>query len=178
MKHMKKLLALALVAMTVLAVAVPAMAAYSTMYVNVGVGQTVRLRSQPNSGDNVLINVPHGSAVEAERYNGTWHRVKYSGYTGYMMSSFLSTTNPADSGWISRYGAGVMNSANGTSTQVRNLQNDLIGLGFSVGPTGADGYYGPNTTEGIREFQRAYGLRVDGAAGPETKAKLYSVRIP
>ena len=61
---------------------------------------------------------------------------------------------------------------------VSNLQNDLIGLGFSVGPTGADGYYGPNTTEGIREFQRAYGLRVDGAAGPETKAKLYSVRIP
>lgn len=177
MKHMKKLIALALVAMTVLAVAVPAMAAYSTMYVNVGAGQTVRLRSQPQSGENVLINVPHGSAVQAEYYNSTWHRVKYSGYTGFMQSQFLSNTNPADSGWISRYGAGTMNSGNGTSTQVRNLQNDLIYLGFSVGPAGADGYYGPDTTQGIRDFQSAYNLKVDGAAGPATKARLYSARF-
>ena len=94
MKHLKKLIALAMVAATVLAVAVPAMAAYSTMYVNVGAGQTVRLRNAPNTNGTVLINIPHGTAVQAEYYNSTWHKVKYSSYTGYMMSTFLSTSNP------------------------------------------------------------------------------------
>ena len=109
MKLMKKLIALALVATTLLAIAVPAMAAYSTMYVNVGAGQTVRLRATASSSGTVLINIPHGTAVQAEYYNTTWHRVKYNGYSGFMMSSYLSSTNPTpvSSPWNDRYGTKI-----------------------------------------------------------------------
>ena len=94
MKHIKKLLALALVAITILAVAVPAMAAYSTMYVSVRPGETVRLRNAPNTKATVLVNIPHGTAVSADYYNSNWFRVKYKGYNGFMMSKFLSNSNP------------------------------------------------------------------------------------
>ena len=94
-----------------------------------------------------------------------------------MMSSFLSSTNPADSGWINRYGAGVMNSANGTHTQVMHLQSDLTTLGYDVGSSGVDGYYGPDTTEAVKQFQRDYNLTVDGKAGPQTKAILYDLYL-
>lgn len=32
---------------------------------------------------------------------------------------------------------------------VREMQLDLIAAGFSVGPSGADGEYGPNTAAGV-----------------------------
>ena len=184
MKHIKKFLALALVVISVFTVVITAMAAYSTMYVDgdVGVGSTVRLRKTPSSSGTILTNIPYGTAVQAEYYNSTWHKVTWTNpsgttYNGYMMSSYLSTTNPLNAGWIARYGDGVMSSSNGTSSQVRNLQSDLIFLGFSVGPDGADGYYGANTSAGVKAFQQANGLTPDGLAGPVTKTALYNARF-
>ena len=46
-------------------------------------------------------------------------------------------------------------------------------LGFECGV--ADGINGSNTERGVKEFQAAHGLDVDGIAGPMTKAKLKDV---
>ena len=56
---------------------------------------------------------------------------------------------------------------------VRKLQNSLISAGYSVGSTGADGIYGPNTERAVRNYQQAMGLQVDGIAGRETLGSLY-----
>lgn len=55
---------------------------------------------------------------------------------------------------------------------VKQLQQDLIKLGFPVGRTGADGSFGPATREAIIAFQNHHKLVVDGIAGPATQAKV------
>ncbi len=55
---------------------------------------------------------------------------------------------------------------------VRKLQNRLIELGYM--PAGsADGAYGYQTYNAVKEFQRVNGLEVDGTAGPATLTNLY-----
>ncbi|MGE5614631.1 MAG: NlpC/P60 family protein [Bacillota bacterium] len=50
------------------------------------------------------------------------------------------------------------------------LQNDLKKLGFiSVNPTG---YYGDITEAAVINFQKKYGLKIDGIAGPQTLGKI------
>ena len=55
---------------------------------------------------------------------------------------------------------------------VRTMQIMLIACGYSCGNTGADGDFGNNTLAGLKAFQAAAGLTVDGIYGEKTKAAL------
>jgi hypothetical protein len=61
---------------------------------------------------------------------------------------------------------------------VRTAQEMLTGLGYSVGPKGADGIFGNETEKGVKEFQKEHKdwddnpLVVDGLIGPETSDAL------
>jgi N-acetylmuramoyl-L-alanine amidase len=57
--------------------------------------------------------------------------------------------------------------------EITGLQARLGNLAFYSGRV--DGYLGPHTKAAIRAFQEKYGLPVDGAAGPDTQAKLKDV---
>ena len=57
---------------------------------------------------------------------------------------------------------------------VKKLQEALIGAGYDVGKTGADGVLGKNTEAAIKKYQEANGLTVDGIAGKNTLGALYS----
>jgi N-acetylmuramoyl-L-alanine amidase len=50
------------------------------------------------------------------------------------------------------------------------LQRRLLDLGFKVGRV--DGYFGPETEAGLREFQRNFGIPPDGTCGPATLKAL------
>jgi N-acetylmuramoyl-L-alanine amidase len=50
------------------------------------------------------------------------------------------------------------------------LQRRLLDLGFKVGRV--DGYFGPDTEAGLREFQRNFGVPPDGTCGPATLKAL------
>jgi peptidoglycan hydrolase-like protein with peptidoglycan-binding domain len=54
------------------------------------------------------------------------------------------------------------------SQATTNLQNILISKGYSVGSSGADGRFGPNTTNAVEAFQNAAKIGVDGRVGPQT----------
>ena len=60
-----------------------------------------------------------------------------------------------------------------TGSDVKKLQQSLIDAGYDVGKTGADGIYGPKTTEAVRQYQKDNGLSVDGIAGPKTMGSMY-----
>ncbi|MET3961946.1 N-acetylmuramoyl-L-alanine amidase [Marmoricola sp. OAE513] len=50
------------------------------------------------------------------------------------------------------------------------LQRRLLELGFKVGRV--DGYFGPETEAGLRDFQRNVGVAADGTCGPNTLKML------
>lgn len=56
--------------------------------------------------------------------------------------------------------------------EVKTMQSMLIKCGYSCGAAGADGDFGSGTDKGLRAFQKANGLAVDGQYGPASKAKL------
>ena len=178
MKSLKTVLAIALVFVTVFAITAPALAAYSTMYVaagGIGPGETVRLRKTPSTSGTILANVPYGRAVQAEYYNSTWHRVTWAGYSGYMMSMYLTSTKPPEAGWLSWYGPVNLSKTSGEKVYIKNLQADLMKNGYDLAPYYDDGFFGEKTYQAVRTFQRDNMLDVDGIAGPETKSTLYAL---
>lgn len=52
------------------------------------------------------------------------------------------------------------------------LQTILIEDGYSVGSTGVDGQFGPNTQAAVKQFQTDHGLTSDGIVGAETASAL------
>ncbi|SDS87746.1 N-acetylmuramoyl-L-alanine amidase [Nocardioides scoriae] len=54
------------------------------------------------------------------------------------------------------------------------LQERLLDLGFTVGRL--DGYFGPDTEGGVRDFQRNVGIPPDGTCGPATLKALARLR--
>jgi peptidoglycan hydrolase-like protein with peptidoglycan-binding domain len=56
--------------------------------------------------------------------------------------------------------------------RVLDIQYFLLKRGYSVGPTGADGIFGPATAAAVRRFQADNGLQVDGVVGPQTWPRL------
>lgn len=77
--------------------------------------------------------------------------------------------------WQERYGTSTLKESNSYNVYVKNLQEDLIYLGYDCGTSGADGYFGSNTTIAVKAFQSANGLTVDGLVGSTTKQQLYSL---
>lgn len=57
-----------------------------------------------------------------------------------------------------------------TGDDVTALQTQLLELGYNIAR--ADGLFGPGTAEGLRAFQRDYGLVPDGVCGPATLRAL------
>ena len=55
---------------------------------------------------------------------------------------------------------------------VKKVQNRLNTLGHNSGT--ADGYFGQNTKDAVKRFQKAEGLTIDGSVGPATWNKLFS----
>jgi|GEM_PF-894128 len=58
---------------------------------------------------------------------------------------------------------------------VKDMQRKLIACEYSCGSSGADGDFGSGTETALKNFQRDYGLSVDGIFGPKSKAKLDEV---
>ena len=55
---------------------------------------------------------------------------------------------------------------------MKQLQEDLIALGYSCGSAGADGSFGDGTHSAVVAFQRACGLMQDGIVGTDTRKAL------
>lgn len=58
---------------------------------------------------------------------------------------------------------------------VRALQILLMGRGYSVGNCGADGDFGTDTQDAVKEYQKTKKLAIDGIAGKNTMGSLLGV---
>ena len=173
MKHMKKFLALALVALSIFAVAIPAMAA-TTKHVNISPDVNMRDRI----GGSVIIRVPQGARVDVESTsvnNGvTWAKVKFGNMNGYIMDTYLSTgageTYPSNS--TQAFSLSTLQVSSKKLYMIKNLQLALNYGGYNARI--ADGVFGSSTQNAVKAFQRAKGLAQDGIVGPDTRAALWT----
>ena len=166
----------------------------ATMYVyKVPANETVNLREQPNSSAKVMIKVPYGSEVEASP-SGTsgWHNCSYWSnglYTGYMMSQYLTSTNPNGGGgggtgvntatWAEvKNGTGVYkkeSSGSAVCAGVKTLQQYLKNIGYGSNNSGnivVDGNFGSITETAVKYFQAECDLTADGIVGKATANAL------
>ena len=72
--------------------------------------------------------------------------------------------------------AGTFLQFNSRGDEVVRLQNRLKELGYFAANQSSTGVYGAITEQAVIDFQRKNGLAIDGVAGPETLAVLYSDR--
>jgi len=83
------------------------------MYVNTPVGQTVNVRATASTSATIKFTLSRGAQVDATFFNSTWHSITCPQGSGFIMSEFLSSTNP-NSG-----GAGTPTPGKIQGTQVR-----------------------------------------------------------
>ncbi|MFB5191832.1 peptidoglycan-binding protein [Alicyclobacillus fastidiosus] len=62
-----------------------------------------------------------------------------------------------------------------TGVYVKEVQQELSEEGYNIGT--ADGDFGPKTLAGVKEFQKAHGLTVDGIVGPQTWNALFTKSV-
>ena len=61
-----------------------------------------------------------------------------------------------------------------SGSDVRELQQNLLKLGYALPKYGADGDYGAETVEAVKAFQKKSGLDADGVYGSNTHKSLTS----
>lgn len=90
---------------------------------------------------------------------------KRAGFSETYYNKYVSGSSTA------RYGSRTLKK--GMSGQdVKNFQEDLIKVGYSLKTYGADGSFGNETETAVKKFQREHDLTVDGIAGNATFAAL------
>lgn len=200
MKNMKKLLALALVALSVFVVALPALAA--TVQTNTN---AVNIRSGPNTNASLIGQVAKGTTLEVlgetqgstvpNRPGTTWLHVKVIKCAAGSKHQINGQTGYVHSGYISGYTLGTshpqtLEEAFGTATlqegsrgnYVVNVQRVLEWAGCQGGYKD-DGIFGPDTKRVVKLYQEKYWYdftdnsgeiaHIDGIVGPKTKQSMW-----
>lgn len=166
MKKMKKILATAMLAVSLFAVAFPALAA--TEYGKCNVGTYINVRKNPPGDMTPIYNLRNGQPVTTTGATSGNYKKISSPVTGWVDKNYLTTSTPA---WMSSYGSKTMNLA--TKAQMEAFQKDLNKLpGISIT---VDGYWGSETETAVREAQRQAGITIDGIAGTMTKVWVYEL---
>ena len=129
------------------------------------------LREKASSTSDALQTLPKGTKLEVLGKSGSWYKVTYGKYTGYVYKTYVSVTKTASSS-SSSSSATRLEKGN-TGSDVKDLQTKLKKLGYY--DAYVDGDYGDTTVAAVKAFQKKYNLTADGIAGKETLKKLDSV---
>lgn len=66
-----------------------------TAYVTASNGKPVRMRTGAGSNYSIISTYSVGTQVTVLEYGANWCKIRVNGYTGYMMTKFLTTTQPS-----------------------------------------------------------------------------------
>ena len=128
------------------------------------------LREKASSTSDALQTLPKGTKLEVLGKSGSWYKVTYGKYTGYVYKTYVSVTKTASSSSSSSSATRLEKGSTGSA--VKDLQTKLKKLGYY--DAYVDGDYGDTTVAAVKAFQKKYNLTADGIAGKETLKKLDS----
>ena len=126
------------------------------------------LREKASSTSDALQTLPKGTKLEILGKSGSWYKVTYGKYTGYVYKTYVSVTKTASSSSSSSSATRLEKGS--TGSDVKDLQTKLKKLGYY--DAYVDGDYGDTTVAAVKAFQKKYNLTADGVAGSETLKKL------
>lgn len=140
----------------------------------------VVLRKSADKNAKVLQSLPKGEDVDVLSTSGSWYRVRYGQFTGYIMKKYVSVSgssettgsNESKSEKIRALGnpPGAMRIGDDNS-DVKKLQQALRILGYYDGRI--DGDYGRGTTAAVKAYQKDHKLEADGIAGRGTVKSIF-----
>jgi peptidoglycan hydrolase-like protein with peptidoglycan-binding domain len=203
MRLYQKVLAIALIAMTLLGMSVVTASASGLKVGDLGQvslsSGTLNVRKGAN-GTTILGVLGNGTIIKVlavgSGSSSGWYRIsvetatsgttyKNSSSDAWVSNSFIKKA-PSTTNWQTRYTNVDFIVSNTKRDGVANLQKDLNAWAVSIGrhtgtnkfswyKLGEDGIFGSVSSNATKDFQRAMGLSVDGVAGPKTKEALYNV---
>lgn len=87
-----------------------------------------------------------------------------------MGGNFINTTTPSSSTTIKPSVPTGMLGLGSEGAEVKQLQENLMKLGYKLPKYGADGDFGDETLQAVLQFQKDKNIEQDGIVGPATKA--------
>ncbi|GAE32459.1 peptidoglycan DD-metalloendopeptidase family protein [Alkalihalobacillus hemicellulosilyticus] len=124
------------------------------------VGQTVRKGQQIGIMGNT--GRSFGQHLHFELHRGRWNIEKSNAVNP--VDYLEKNLTPSTSSNVLRKGD--------SGVAVKELQEELISLGYDLGRWGADGKFGDATEKAVRAFQKDARIKVDGVPGPQTFSAL------
>lgn len=141
------------------------------------------LRKEASKDSKALQTLDKDTVIQVKSVSGSWYKVSYGDYVGYVMKKFVkadgdvpsedekkktdSTHEKKNTETIASLGDAPATSKPGDSgSKVKKLQKALRILGFYNGDI--TGSYGKSTTEAVKTFQKKKGMSQDGIAGEAT----------
>lgn len=156
---------------------------------------SLNLRSRASYSGTVLIQIPYAAEVTVYSNTGSWSKVGYNHYTGYVVSSFLKMSSstpkkPASSDAVKpgetkqdQVGESPQEEAEEEKifsrvlksgmkgADVKELQKRLDALKYTVS---VNSVYDATTKKAVSDFQKQNSLKVDGIFGSQSAALLLS----
>lgn len=111
--------------------------------------------------------VANGGQVCKKKYSLTYNKIAGYGRPNYDVELKEEKPAPKPTSAPRNY---LMKGDKGA--EVKEMQENLIFVGYSCGKYGADGCFGGDTQEAVEAFQDDYDLEVDGLYGVKSKARL------
>lgn len=108
--------------------------------------------------------------IDTRTYKSYWYGQSQSPRTTFGGSTSGNATAPGNS-TNSNSGLSIL-SVGSKGAAVKELQENLIKLGYSCGGEGADGVFGYGTSAAVRKFQKNHNIGVDGIVGYQTMTAI------
>jgi len=145
----------------------------SAHYVKVAHRSDLNVRAEPSWDGKVVAHLFRNDYIEDHEDAGDgWTEITSGKYKGrFVRTSYLSSSRVSGG---SGKAAFVTLRYRSTGAAVRTLQrnlNTIMGTKLAV-----NGVFDSATRTAVRDFQRAYGLTVDGVVGAKTWAKIIELR--
>ena len=139
---------------------------------------SVNLRKSASTSAKRLTTIPKGADITVHQLSGSWAKVTYSSYSGWVMKDYIRvativTVQPGPTARPDDLTTSYQLLQSGSDgTQVTALQEALIELGYLTGK--ADGIYGSGTANAVMKLQKANGYPVTGYADANLQALIFN----
>lgn len=139
------------------------------------------LRKEADKDSRALQTLDQGDRLNVLSETGSWYKVSYGRYTGYVMKKYVKVSGSVEKEEKQEDKKADSSSAGESvpatcrpgdkGSDVKKLQRALKAAGVYSGKI--DGVYGKGTTAAVKAYQKKHGLTQDGVAGRVTLKTLF-----